>query len=129
LIISIHAHATNHTSPSPPITVHDVRSYVDYTTQKRYPKASAAWYAKLVRVFKQGADPSNLATTTAGDSNLATAAAPAGGRGGGGASSSGSGGEYIEVPAVVPTVTCAAVHVVVLLWAAALRSNANGDPR
>jgi hypothetical protein len=29
-------------------------SYVDYATQKRYPKASANWYTKLVKAHKDG---------------------------------------------------------------------------
>jgi hypothetical protein len=30
--------------------------YVDYATQARYPKASASWFAKLIRVHELGAD-------------------------------------------------------------------------
>jgi hypothetical protein len=29
-------------------------SYVDYATQKRYPKASANWYTKVVKAHKDG---------------------------------------------------------------------------
>ncbi|KAG5184300.1 glycoside hydrolase superfamily [Tribonema minus] len=61
--------------------------YVDYPTQQRYPKASAAWYSKLVRVQRQGSNGSTSndlidtavagGASTGGDSQAdATAALP-----------------------------------------------------
>jgi hypothetical protein len=60
-------------------TVHK-HSYVDYATQKRYPKASANWYTKLVKAHKDGSSSNgkksngkknNGSNSKTSDSNLA----------------------------------------------------------
>jgi hypothetical protein len=41
------------------LNTHIKHSYVDYATQKRYPKASANWYTKLVQAHKDGSSNGN----------------------------------------------------------------------